>query len=289
VFGRCLIACVSAWFTAVIGLNAVRLALRALSERWFGDVDASSRLGFFSSSAHHPLGVYGLVTVALAIALLLPVWLRLQCSVHVAWWAAVAVGALGAAGTQVGAGGGGLALLLVAATITALGARPHRRLPAPPRSLIAVGAGAWAVLGALLFVAAGWAVADAPLKVVFDGSGAGEMMGLKPADTPPLRLIVRNRTASPLVVESVRFDVTGAGPRQHLAAGRLPSGGYTLPAPLTARFTIAPRSEVAIGASWSSICHSGAPGARSFALTLHVRLADRDWKQSRRITYLCSR
>lgn len=288
-FGRCLIACVSAWFTAVIGLNAVRLALRGLSERWFGDVDTSSRLGFFSSSVHHPLGVYGLVTVALAIAVLLPIWLDLQCSVRVAWWAAAVVGALGAAGTQVGPRGGGLGLLLVAASITALGTRPHRRLPTLPRSLIAVGAGAWVLLGALLFVAAGWAVADAPLKVVFDGSGTGEMMGLKPADTPPLQLMVRNRAASPLIVESVRFDVTGAGARQHLVAGRLPSGWFTLPAPLTARFTIAPRSEVAIGAAWRSVCHSGAPGARSFALTLHVRLADRDWKQSRRITYLCSR
>ena len=72
-----------------------------------------------------------------------------------------------------------------------------------------------------------------------------------------------------------------------LVAGLLPSGWFTLPAPLTARFTIAPRSEVAIGASWRSVCHSGAPGARSFALRLLVQLADRDLKQSRRITYLC--
>jgi hypothetical protein len=113
------------------------------------------------------------------------------------------------------------------------------------------------------------------------------MMRLEQADTPPLRLIVRNRTASPLEVESVRFDVTGAGPRQHLAAGLLPSGGFTLPAPLTARFTIAPRSDVSIGASWRSVCHSGSPGARAFALTLRVHLADRDWTQVRRITYVC--
>jgi hypothetical protein len=287
-FGRCLIACISAWFTAVFGLNAVMLALRALSERWFGDVDTSSRLGFFSSSLYHPLGAYGLVTVALAIAVLLPVWLDLQCSARVSWWAALAVGALGAAGTQLRPGGGGaLPLLLIAACTTALGTRPRRRLPARPRSLIAVGVGAWVLLGALLFVAAGRAVADAPLKVVFDGSGAGETMRLKQADTPPLRLIVRNRTASPLVVESVRFDVTGAGARQHLTAGRLPSGWFTLPAPLTARFTIAPRSDVPIGASWRSVCHSGAPGARPFTLTLLMHLADRDWKQARRITYIC--
>jgi hypothetical protein len=153
-FGRCLVACVSAWLTAVPALAIVLVGVRALSERWFGDVETSSSLGFFSSSAGHPLGLYGLTTVALAVAVTLRAWLWLQCGARVAWWAALAVGALGAAGTQLGEGRGALPLVGLAAYVATVGARPRRQLPAPPRSLLRFAVALWLLLGAVLFVAA---------------------------------------------------------------------------------------------------------------------------------------
>ncbi len=286
-FGRCLVACVSAWLTAVPVLAIVLVGVRALSERWFGDVDTSSSLGFFSSSAGDPLGLYGLTTVALAVAVTLRAWLRLQCGARVAWWASLTVGALGAAGTQLGQGRGALPLVALAAAVATAGARARRQLPALPRSVLCFAAALWLLLGAVLFVAAGRAVANDPLRVVFDGSGTAEAIGLPQSETPPLSLTLRNASASRVVVRAVRLDVAGAGPRQTLTAGALPAGGYPLPPPLARSFAIAPRSDVAIGARWRSVCQAGAPGLHRLRVTLRVLLRTGAWRAERAIDYTC--
>ena len=290
VFGRCLVACVFAWFSALFAASILLTVVRGLSERWFGDTEPDSRLGFFTSSIHHPLGLYGMATAALVIAVALRWWLWGMSGARIAWWAALAAGALGAAGTQVRAAGNGVWLLLLATGIVMLGTHGRARLPAPPRSVVRSSVALWLVLGGLLFVAAGQAVAHSPLRVGYPGAGTtAELVGLKQAETPPLRLLVWNRSASAISVTSAHVEVTARGVHQALVAGLLPSGGFSLPAPVTRSFTIPPRSAVALGANWTSVCHASSAGVQRLVVRLHLQLGAREVQASRVMSYQCVR